>query len=245
MAVQSVSPDTPAAYGVQRMRGDDANFTGPEVRQILRLAHALQELPPDPAARKRVLLEGLCRLVRADAGVCVVSREEAAPPRRGTVRRSVAVSMVWHGMTEEDARAMAAQFPARARLRSFPARGTLDVVESVLDVKGVKVQARVALLRRRPGRRRFADHDRSVLDLLHAEFAWVYGPELPPLSPTGVPLSPRQRQTLQLLLAGNSEKEIGRELGLSKNRVHHHVKAIHRHFGVSSRSELLARWVRK
>jgi DNA-binding CsgD family transcriptional regulator len=50
---------------------------------------------------------------------------------------------------------------------------------------------------------------------------------------------------LQLLLAGHSEKEVARRLGVSRNTVHHYVKAIHRHFRVSSRSELLARWVRK
>ena len=85
----------------------------------------------------------------------------------------------------------------------------------------------------------------TLIDLVHSELAWVYGPDLPLLSPDGLPLSPRQRQTLQLLLAGNSEKEIATRMDLSPNTVHHYVKAIHRHFGVSSRSELLARWVRK
>ena len=171
------------------------------------------------------MLEGLRRLVRADAGVCVVSREATAPPDPAAVRRAVTVSMVHHGLTEEDAYALAARYPTRAgssRLRPPDGAATHDAAESVLDVKGMKVQARVAVLRRHPGRRRFAAHDLVTLDLLHSELAWVYGPELPPLSPAGVPLSPRQRQTLQLLLAGNSEKEIGRELALSKNTVQHH-----------------------
>ena len=58
-------------------------------------------------------------------------------------------------------------------------------------------------------------------------------------------LSPRQRDVLELLLNGDSEKQIAVKLKLSQNTVHHHVKAIHRHFRVSSRSELLARWVGK
>ena len=233
------------------MRGDRCPFAGADVRQVLRLSHALHEAPPDPVSRKRVMLEGLCRLLRADAGMSLVSREEVAQ-RKSAVRRTVTVATVRHGISEEDAGVISAcyrsdgdssrQGARRSGTRRGP--GGYAVIESVLDVRGMKVRACLALLRRHAGARPFAERDRAALDLLHSELAWVYGPELPPLSPAGVPLSPRQRQTLQLLLAGNSEKQIGRELGLSTNTVHHHVKAIHRHFGVSSRSELLARWVR-
>jgi DNA-binding NarL/FixJ family response regulator len=56
-------------------------------------------------------------------------------------------------------------------------------------------------------------------------------------------LTPRVRQTLQRMLAGDSEKEIGVHLGVSKHTVHVYVKALYRHFEVSSRGELLARFV--
>ena len=56
-------------------------------------------------------------------------------------------------------------------------------------------------------------------------------------------LSPRLRQTLERLLAGDSEKQIARHLGLSPHTVHVYVKALYRGFGVSSRGELLARFV--
>jgi DNA-binding CsgD family transcriptional regulator len=56
-------------------------------------------------------------------------------------------------------------------------------------------------------------------------------------------LAPRVRQTLQRMLAGDSEKEIGVCLGVSKHTVHVYVKALYRHFEVSSRGELLARFV--
>jgi DNA-binding CsgD family transcriptional regulator len=164
-------------------------------------------------------------------------------------------------MTEEDAHTVAARYRAAASAAArSPRRGRLPdphvripfrpagshYLESMLDVQGMKLQACVALLRRRqPGSGGFTRRDGVLLQLLHAETAWVYRPDLPLLSPDGTPLSPRQRQTLQLLLAGNSEKEIASQMCLSHNTVHHYVKALHRHFGVSSRSELLARWVRK
>jgi DNA-binding CsgD family transcriptional regulator len=57
-------------------------------------------------------------------------------------------------------------------------------------------------------------------------------------------LSARMRQTLQGLLAGEAEKQIAYRLKLSPHTVHVYVKGLYRHFGVSSRGELLARFVR-
>lgn len=57
-------------------------------------------------------------------------------------------------------------------------------------------------------------------------------------------LSPRQRETLKHLLSGDSEKQIATKLALSRHTVHVYVKGLYRHFGASSRAELLARWVK-
>jgi DNA-binding CsgD family transcriptional regulator len=54
-------------------------------------------------------------------------------------------------------------------------------------------------------------------------------------------LPPRLTQTLELLLNGASEKQVARQLNLSQHTVHGYVKALYRHFKVSTRSELLAR----
>ena len=63
------------------------------------------------------------------------------------------------------------------------------------------------------------------------------------LAPGG-PLSPRLAQTLERLLAGDSEKEIARHLRRSRHTVHVYVKELYRRFAVNSRGELLARFVR-
>jgi DNA-binding CsgD family transcriptional regulator len=55
-------------------------------------------------------------------------------------------------------------------------------------------------------------------------------------------LAPRHIQTLCLLLAGQSEKEVATELALSQHTVHNYVKTIYRRFEVSSRGELLAQF---
>jgi DNA-binding CsgD family transcriptional regulator len=59
------------------------------------------------------------------------------------------------------------------------------------------------------------------------------------------PLSPRQRQTLELLLDGKSEKEIAHRLTISRHTVHVYVKSLYKQFDVCSRAELLARWVQR
>jgi len=71
------------------------------------------------------------------------------------------------------------------------------------------------------------------------------------ISPAGGPydskpfvsLSPRTRQTLELLLAGDSEKEIAARLRLSPHTVHVYVKSLYRRFDVCSRGELCAKFI--
>lgn len=54
-------------------------------------------------------------------------------------------------------------------------------------------------------------------------------------------LPPRLRQTLDHLLAGDSEKQVAAKLNLSPHTVHIYVKSLYKHYQVSSRGELLAK----
>ncbi len=58
-------------------------------------------------------------------------------------------------------------------------------------------------------------------------------------------LGPRARQVLKCLLEGDSDKQIATRLGISRFTVNQHMKRIFVHFGVNTRSELMARWVRR
>jgi DNA-binding CsgD family transcriptional regulator len=79
-----------------------------------------------------------------------------------------------------------------------------------------------------------------------AEFCQLLGAEYSRPPGRSVPgLSPRHGQTLERLLAGDSEKQIATRLGVSRNTIHVYVTALYRHFNVSSRGELLARFVRQ
>jgi FixJ family two-component response regulator len=57
-------------------------------------------------------------------------------------------------------------------------------------------------------------------------------------------LSPRQRQVLSFLLAGDSLKEVAQKLELSAHTVGDYVKQIYKHFAVSSRAQLAALFLR-
>jgi LuxR family maltose regulon positive regulatory protein len=63
----------------------------------------------------------------------------------------------------------------------------------------------------------------------------------PAISPGPEDLSERELTVVRLLGSGLTEREIGRELFISFNTVHSHVKSAYRKLGVSSRSAALAR----
>jgi DNA-binding NarL/FixJ family response regulator len=56
-------------------------------------------------------------------------------------------------------------------------------------------------------------------------------------------LSPRQREVLSLLLAGDTLKEVAEKLKISEHTVGDYVKGIYKNFTVSSRAELMALFI--
>jgi len=56
-------------------------------------------------------------------------------------------------------------------------------------------------------------------------------------------LTPRAKQTLVLLLQGESEKVIADRLEISVHTVHAYVKSIYAHYGVNCRAKLMALWI--
>jgi DNA-binding CsgD family transcriptional regulator len=92
----------------------------------------------------------------------------------------------------------------------------------------------------------FTARDRAVVQELHAAITPLIGGPLAGLDePSPANLSPRSRQVLRCLLDGDGDKQVAGRLAISPLTVNVHTKAIYKHFGVSSRAELLARWVRR
>jgi len=101
-------------------------------------------------------------------------------------------------------------------------------------------------LTRPPGDRPFSPGECRLVALVHSELGRVWrrhdratlvGDDADPT----VGLPPRLRQTLILLRAGRSQKQVAADLGLSAYTVHDYAKALHHRFGAETRAELLSR----
>jgi DNA-binding CsgD family transcriptional regulator len=246
-----------------------------DVRALLRLCNDLHGGSPDPEARKRRLLEGLRRLIEADHASAVVAAFSGHDGRRGakpaviSLVHAGAADTAPVGHPEHDGLPWAAYRGLRRRpdrrtreksadrlppdyctaaRASRPAQrgaaGGGDRVHSFLPQADDRLVACLTVARA-PGSPRFSPRERSMVCALHAEAEWVYRAELVRVSPATRGLSPRQLDALRHLLTGKSEKQIAADLGVSYNTLHHYVKALYRHFGVTSRIEMLARWAGK
>lgn len=123
--------------------------------------------------------------------------------------------------------------------------GTDDCLYSVATFPGGDLVQSIAL-HRPPGDRPFGDRERHIIHWLHHELmCLVGGPLVSPHEDDCLKLSPRLRQTLQCLLEGDSEKQAALRLNISRSTVHDYVKQLYRRFGVHSRSELLALWMKR
>jgi DNA-binding NarL/FixJ family response regulator len=96
------------------------------------------------------------------------------------------------------------------------------------------------------GGRPYGGREQAVLARCHDRLAAQFGRGLVlPTRPNLHGLTPRRRQLLACLLEGDSEKEAALRLGLRPTTVHEYAKQLYRHFGVSSRPELLAYYLRR
>ena len=86
--------------------------------------------------------------------------------------------------------------------------------------------------------------EQAIVALLMRQIAPLVGTSLATRAQNGLRgLSPRLRQTLDRLLAGESEKEVARQMELHPATVHEYVGDLYRRFGVDSRAELMAYFI--
>lgn len=102
------------------------------------------------------------------------------------------------------------------------------------------------ILARARGRRAFDARERALVREAHAAIAPLIGGPLARFAdPSPLDLGPRARRVLACLLEGDGDKQIAARLAMSPHTVNQYTKAIFRHFGCRSRTELLARWIRR
>ena len=91
----------------------------------------------------------------------------------------------------------------------------------------------------RTGRQEFTDLDRSVLVLLRPHLVDVL--RRSSATASSAPLTPRQRELMQLVAAGRSNAQIAAQLFLSPHTVRKHLENVFKRLDVSSRTEAVAR----
>jgi DNA-binding CsgD family transcriptional regulator len=93
--------------------------------------------------------------------------------------------------------------------------------------------------------RPFGGREVKLLHLTQLELAPHLGRSLATALDPATRLSRRLRQVLDRLLDGDGEKQAAARLGVSAATVREYVQAVYRQFGVSSRAELLAHFLRR
>lgn len=94
------------------------------------------------------------------------------------------------------------------------------------------------------GTKDFTQREQSIISLIHMTINNEIGTYLAAADePALSSLTTRRLQVLTHLIAGDSEKQIAFKLEVGKSAIHDHVLAIYRHFKVSSRGELLAKFI--
>ena len=67
-------------------------------------------------------------------------------------------------------------------------------------------------------------------------------PPLPPQLPVTWPLTPQERQVVELLLHGLTSRQLASRMVVSESTIHSHLAHVYEKLGVASRSQLLARF---
>jgi DNA-binding CsgD family transcriptional regulator len=123
--------------------------------------------------------------------------------------------------------------------------GTDAIMHSFLSIGGQDFYDGIVFLRGE-GQRQFDAREVALTSLAHQEAVRLIGGPLARFEePHPSQLTPRVRHVLGCLLEGEADKQIAARLGLSTHTVNQYTKQIFRHFGITSRTALLARWVRR
>jgi DNA-binding CsgD family transcriptional regulator len=131
-------------------------------------------------------------------------------------------------------------------LNDFLRRGRVDLAILSQQTFGSGTRTNTVVLLPLFGEAPLPERSRRLVHLAQQELHPLLGTVLAAAGQPGwSSLPPRWRQTLGRLLEGDSEKQVALRLGISRATVHEYVTGLYRHFGVSSRGELLAFFIRR
>ena len=220
------------AYGEHR---PTVTLDGDAVRRLLRLWRHLHAPAEEPADRKRRLIIGLCDLLGASGGTCVVTvlnpdsgQRDVVSVVRATTGRKELSPVPWHDS------------PGSAALLEVPRGGHL--VESSLALQRDPTVVATLMLARGPGGGSFTAQAVAVLRLVHEQCGWLYSCDRGLASPRVRRLPELRRYVLQYLVAGEAEADVADWLGVGVRTVRSEAAAAYKALGVANREALVALW---
>jgi DNA-binding CsgD family transcriptional regulator len=232
-----------------------------DVRSLIRLAGEARELWRDGAPAVKPALVKLAALADADGAFELTFRRssEGALEMESFscfVGASDPAASRVHDCVVRRVADMARAAPRIVTLlhsggrRGRNAREARCACNALISLRGAGEDGlvRVLVLHRGTSKPTFESREIDLVHLFVTECQWLYDapPSRAPVTAHNRPLpcsgmSPRQQQTLDLLLTGVCEKEIAVALDVSRNTAHEYVLAVYRRVGVRSRAELMAR----
>jgi len=249
----------------------DSNCLLPEqdVRAMVRLLGEVAAAPGNIIEKRRMLMDGMCCLISADLWVwCMAEFDPHKPPSfLGLIhsgfdeeRFARYLDAMNHPAMEAVTRPSSLELQlkgghlTRTRrqldpdflLESSPAaafweRANIDgLMVSQKPMPGGGISG--VGLYRNLGKPHFSPREARICHILLSEVPWLHYQSFPDQDGREITrLYPRHRTVLNCLCEGWGRKKISAHLGLSENTVNEYAKAVYRHFGVRSQSELLAR----
>jgi DNA-binding CsgD family transcriptional regulator len=255
---------------VAHINGTGAWVRAGRVASMLRLASEIAEHGGDKQGATRHLLAGLCRIVGGDVSALIRFPPSAGMPEQAEEMFVAGADDTTTLAIEEFYIGGRGHLldPVCSVLMQHPGPTTIDMRERIVSdrewyrshfvdhhrrswnldhqiyglwLEGDGRQCGFGVTRCW-GAPPFAEEDLDLLRLFQTGCAPLF--EQPRPATASAPeaaLSPRQRQTLERLLGGESAKQIADALQISTNTLNHYVKAVYRAFGVTSRAELMTR----
>jgi hypothetical protein len=242
-----------------------------DAAKLLELMGQLAEIKGDLAVRGAHLINELCKMLNAQVGIAGILQKNPESGSLAMIagveagfldntstrllRRYIAETYSKDPMIDAmrpDARApytvyRAASIPDKDWYRAEfvnEVKFKMKIDDAIYcDYPLLEKNIRVGFgLNRLRGDKPFGEREKQIIDLLNTHLGWFYR-QLVAEIPSERSLPPSLRRVLTELLTGASEKQIARKLRLSAYTIHDHIKKLYKHYAVSSRPELMARFI--
>ncbi len=247
----------------------DSSLPEADVRKLVRLLGSVIAAQCDFQEKRRMLMDGLCKMIGATAWVWSMSEfhPDKPPSSVGLIhggfdenRFANYLEAINHPAMEAVSRPSSLELQekgvhlTRTRKQMDP-EGLLDqcaaaplweksdigpLIMSLRPMAGGGVNAiRVYRTLDQP---EFSEREAKIAHIILSEVPWLHFQAFPDKKSQEITnLYPRHRTVLNFLCEGWSRKKIAEHLGLSVNTIHGYAKVIFKHFEVHSQSELLSR----